>query len=775
MNQEHRYMGELAIPAGDPPSVGAPPLWDARRAIVPHPPSEPAKPDSVAALTPMAFYRAFRRRQWLALGTAVFLGVASYAGAWYFVPSKFKAQAQLYVNALPPKLSLVFQTVESAESAADYKRFQSTQQQMLLSAMVLNAALRDENVARFRVIRDQVDPITWLKEQIKVEFVAASEVMQISLMGDDPVEIAAIVNAVKRAYMDEVANFETKRRSDRQTKLRTIKERYAKSMKDQRNRVKALAKDVGSDNRETNALQQQHRLELVHTVRGDLFAIQRDKRRTEALIKSLRAKEAPSEESEPPIPEEEVDRLVEAHPSIAGLVGRLTQAEERLTSEEAHVRMVARHAIRDPAIKRLKDDVVALKKAIDKKRAELKPIVMRDLQKKTKGGQSTRLADSEQELEMLTDLEQNLDNQLNTLVAGTRKENEDMSELQATKDEVALTENASSKIGEEIEALNVELEAPPRIRVVEDAVPPVTKDDKKRVAIIALATLGSFFGGLFGIAFLELQAHKVDSADDVPMELGLHVMGALPMLTARTTRRSRLKLKDKERYGYDRLLESIDATRTMLVHAARTGSHRVVMVTSAVGSEGKTSLCSYLAPSLARSGLRTLLIDADFRSPSLHRIFDLPLGPGLSELLRGEVDSAQVIGTTAVEHLKVITAGTCDRQTLSLLAQGRVGSHFAQFKEQFDFVIVDSSPVLPVADAAIVAQQVDAVLFSIFREVSRKTQVTAAAQRLQCLGVPILGAVVTGSDGGQYGSHYGPDARYARVPDSAAKTSDPEV
>ena len=76
------------------------------------------------------------------------------------------------------------------------------------------------------------------------------------------------------------------------------------------------------------------------------------------------------------------------------------------------------------------------------------------------------------------------------------------------------------------------------------------------------------------------------------------------------------------------LLESVDATRTMLVHAARTGSYRVMMIASAVGGEGKTSLASYLATSLARSGLRTLLVDADLRSPMMHRLFELPWSPG---------------------------------------------------------------------------------------------------------------------------------------------------
>jgi capsular exopolysaccharide synthesis family protein len=204
----------------------------------------------------------------------------------------------------------------------------------------------------------------------------------------------------------------------------------------------------------------------------------------------------------------------------------------------------------------------------------------------------------------------------------------------------------------------------------------------------------------------------------------------------------------------------------MLVHAARSGSHRVVMITSAVSGEGKSSLASYLAPSLARSGLKTLLIDADLRNPSLHRIFDLPLAPGLSELLRGEIFDSALINETAVENLNIVTAGNCDRRTIHRLSQGCLETHFVQFKQQFDFVIVDSSPVLPVADGLIVAQQADTVLFSIFRDVSRKARVSAALQRLQCLGVPILGAVVTGAEGSRYGNLYGSGSGYPSLPDS---------
>ena len=96
-----------------------------------------------------------------------------------------------------------------------------------------------------------------------------------------------------------------------------------------------------------------------------------------------------------------------------------------------------------------------------------------------------------------------------------------------------------------------------------------------------------------------------------------------------------------------------------------------------------------------------------------------------------------------------------------------------RLKERFDFVIVDSSPILPVADAMlIVAQHVDAVLFSIFRDVSRKTKVRAAFERLQRLGVPVLGAVVTGAHGGLYGNNYYDSHPMPGCPNRWPSTSD---
>ena len=291
--------------------------------------------------------------------------------------------------------------------------------------------------------------------------------------------------------------------------------------------------------------------------------------------------------------------------------------------------------------------------------------------------------------------------------------------------------------------------------------------------MIGAVIFGSFFAGLFAVAYLEMQTKKVESADDVPAGLGLRVVGALPIpAPPEPSRGGATARAEKDRYWQTLLLESIDATRTMLVHAAKTEANRVVMIASAVSGEGKTSLTSHLATSLARGGSKVLLIDADLRRPCIHRIFDLPVGAGLSEVLRGEVAAADVINDTAVEDLKVLTAGYCDQKTIRILSQGGLGALFVQFKEQFDFVIVDSSPILPVADALIIAQQVDAVLFSVFRGVSRKTNASAAIQKLESLGVRIFGAVVTGGYGGLYGTYNGYDSKYSKLPPSAVSSAE---
>jgi len=769
MNQESHSHSELACAVANPAALmGAAPL-DVTP-IVPALRSGLARPASASTLSTTSLLRALHRRQILALGVAILATGISGSAAWFLVPpAKYKAQARLHVAAQAPKV--LFRTVET-EGSEDYRRYQNTQQTLVTSQLALNASLRDQEVRKYRMVRRQVDPIAWLQETLKVEFIAASEVMEISLSGEDPQELAGIVNAVKKAYMDEVVDADTKRRTTRHDQLKELKLQYTEWLKERRDTLRKLAETVGSDDRQTLALRQQYAMEHLANVRRDLLEVQSQKRKVQAWLSTQRPGEAGDETTSPSVTEADVVGWIDKDPIIASLVAKLAHDEQQLNTADAQIRKAARNPAGDPVTRRLRDDLAATRRLLQSKRAALRPTAIRQLREQDHGDQVTRGNGIEQELAMLVDLEQRLNAEIKTIAEGIQSLTVNTLDLQAIQDEVAQMQESAVRIATEVEALNVELRAPPRIRTIEDAVVPRTRDEKKRFTMIGLIVFGSFFGGLFGIAFLELQNQKVESADDVPSDLGLRVVGTLPILRLRDTRGG-IARRQTERDSQDLMLESIDATRTMLVHAARTGSHRVVMITSAVGGEGKTSLASYLATSLARSGLKTMLIDADLRSPSIHRIFNLPVAPGLSEVLRGEVEWANASAATTIANLTVLPAGRCDRQTISLLAQGCLGPLFVRLKEQFDFVIIDSSPIRPVADGLIIAQHVDAVLFSIFRDVSRKTTVSAASERLQSLGVQILGAVVTGVHGGRYGNDYYRETPYRLLPESAADSSEP--
>jgi capsular exopolysaccharide synthesis family protein len=221
-------------------------------------------------------------------------------------------------------------------------------------------------------------------------------------------------------------------------------------------------------------------------------------------------------------------------------------------------------------------------------------------------------------------------------------------------------------------------------------------------------------------------------------------VGAVPDLPAKAQRRAIVNSEVDARGHH--LLESIDAIRAFLLRDSILEATRVVMVTSAVPGEGKTTLASHLAGSLARAGRRTLLVDGDLRTPTVHQMFELPLQPGFSEVLLEEIDLANAIQNTTVPGVSVLSAGQWDREVMQALARDGGRDLFERLREEFDFVIIDSHSVLPATDSLLIGQHADAVILSVLRDVSQSPRVFAACQRLATLGIRILGAVVNGAD-----------------------------
>jgi capsular exopolysaccharide synthesis family protein len=327
-------------------------------------------------------------------------------------------------------------------------------------------------------------------------------------------------------------------------------------------------------------------------------------------------------------------------------------------------------------------------------------------------------------------------------------------EMQAMDTRIGQSSAIAKTIGDEIQRLQIELDNTPiRITLHRKAEVPFLRDTGRKFKMAGMAGLGLF--GLFagGIVWLEYLSRRISSVDEVANDLSLRIVGALPTMP-RSVMKGTGRKKARTAYWHSVLTESIDAARTVLLRDAKVEAMNSVMICSAVGGEGKTTLSCHLATSLARAGRNVVLLDCDVRRPSVHRVFDIANAPGLCEVLRGSASLENVIQPVSLPGLSIVPAGKVNQETLQILAQDGMAAVLDQLKQQFDFVVVDSSPVLPVTDALLVAPHVDAVMFSIRRDISRISKVAAASQRLTMLGVPILGAVVIGLDDGTYSFRY---------------------
>ncbi len=215
---------------------------------------------------------------------------------------------------------------------------------------------------------------------------------------------------------------------------------------------------------------------------------------------------------------------------------------------------------------------------------------------------------------------------LNKQLAETKLADHDQDGL---RDQIKQEELFVNKVGFQLKQEQMELMAGSRVSKLQDA-ELQKKDMKKQILGTAVAPLVVLLAVCMGLAWLEVRQRRIRSAGEVSRGLGIRVVGAVPSLP-NLERHLIGPTGEPDLEGHP-ALESIDAIRTLLLRDADAEATRVVMVTSATTGEGKTTLASHLASSLARAGRKTLLIDGDLRRPAAHQLFELPMQPGFSEV-----------------------------------------------------------------------------------------------------------------------------------------------
>ena len=201
-------------------------------------------------------------------------------------------------------------------------------------------------------------------------------------------------------------------------------------------------------------------------------------------------------------------------------------------------------------------------------------------------------------------------------------------------------------------------------------------------------------------------------------------------------------------------IEAYRGLRTGVVRSAGAGGDgagpRIIVVTSATGGEGKTTTVAHLAATLAEVGHSVVAVSADLRRPRLHQYFDRPLEPGLSDVLRGAPDVRRLSDlnlATGIRGVRFVASGAPVRDPAPLIDQ--LGEHLKDARELGEFVLVDTPPLLVTSDAADVARHADAVLLVVRAGRTPIGAAARAAELLERLGVPLLGAVLVAGDEGR--------------------------
>lgn len=693
---------------------------------------------------------ALRRRWLVALLVAAAASVVGIVTICMLFPAKYPAQIRIHVSSrgdVGP-----FNTGSAEPEFAVYKANMAS---MIKSQLVLYAALNQKtstgkDVKDLDIVRDN-GGVDWLEFALKTDFLLGPEILKVVLYSDSPDEGAELLNGIAKAFVEE--NF-LKDNERRERRIKDYKDNLSKldrELHEKRTQLRTREKEAQipeeklRQNQFNLAFQQQVKAaEAVTVNRTEQIKTKEQLASTAERLKRVDTL---------PVSDEKIDEALKKDDRTKAIYAEMAVTENEIIQLKAN----GRPGFIEGQIRNLEAKKQNTKKRLDDLKVQFRPEYEKIWRSKIADEMQTKVVELQDTLSSLQKQE--------PLLIAEMKNTEDATKMLAPsasiplvivdlQNKIANLEASVGDVSRTIQKMIAEI-VTPRVSILQLATEAKTKDYSRQTKLAGAGGVGIFMLALFGVAFLEFRSRKISAVDEVAHGLGFNIVGSLPPIPASARKPATGKSTNGELWQ-NQLTESVDAIRTMLMHASRSENLRVIMITSASAGEGKTSLATQLAASLARAWRKTLLIDGDLRHPSAHQVFDVPQEPGFSELLRNEVAVADAIKPTTLGRLWLMPAGHFDSHAVQALAQDNMRTLFEQLKQQYDFIIVDSCPVLPVADALLLGQHVDGVIFSVLRDVSRVPAVYAAQQKISNLAIRTLGAVMIGakSEMGSLGTAY---------------------
>jgi succinoglycan biosynthesis transport protein ExoP len=681
-------------------------------------------------------------RLWWKIATpiGILLAMAAAFAVWYVFEPKYMATQILSIEAARPHLAF-----PDAEGSA---RFVETQLELLKTPTILAQLIADPEIRDQGDLAMAPDMLAYLRKEIIITAIGKSALYQVAYSSADPAYAKKVVDKLVDAYIAYVYSDESVRRTAMINTLDEIITDRKSTAENLRSQVRELAKNMGIEPPNLNRM-----LPGPEVISSPAASIQ--SRLIEAQVKAaLLSAEIELEQKAiaeaTDVSDAEVEQAL-AEPFLALKQGIESQRQALEIMKEKVTR-----GADTPAYKRQLEQLENNEEAFASYQKEMRTRARAALRLRRNGERDANATFLGSELATTKKSIESLQSMLDAALGESKKGRGDQVELEFQLRELDQANAVCDLLLQRKTELSTERMAPSRVIVLEQktgsrvsSAPVKTIPYMTMMLAVALA-----FSAPFGVAVgWEWFVRRVNNTDDIEQQVGVDVVGEIVLLPRLNG--SRWSVKRSE-YGRQLFEESVDGLRTTLVLAESMRHMHVLAIASAVSSEGKTSVATELAVSIARStGKPTLLIDGDMRAPDIHRMFDVAVGPGLADVLSGEALFEDSVVATDSPMLAILPAGMLATSPHRLLHNGAFHRLLEAARKSYEYVIIDTPPVLAASESLVLAKYADATLVCAMRDRTRLSHIKRAHARLNAAGANPIGVVLSGLPARHYASRYG--------------------
>ncbi|MFC1792585.1 GumC family protein [Planctomycetota bacterium] len=673
------------------------------------------------------------RSRWIVLLTTI---IALGVGLIYITIATplYTSTSRIYVQQSGPKI-----LTEAEGVMTQPKNYLYTQAELLKSIPILSAALEKDDIRQLKIFHKVDNPVAYLKKKgLNATVGTKDDIIDISSDSPDPVEAAILVNAVVDSYKTYHA---TRKRSTAGEVLKILQKEKLDRDEELANKLKAMMAlkseniALAFENRNSNII-----LDRLDTLSAEL---------TQSELQMVEAKSVYENFKSIMADPARLKRFAESE-RAKGIYMSAANEWSQFETELGQLQMQLSDIRQQPALNQ--SAIAALQTKVKQIENRL-AIIYRKFTE-------TQFAIAEQQYEAAKQKQEQIAGYFEAQRQQALQFNKQLADYTVLKSDFEQTKKLCDILDDRIKEINItEDTGSLNISVVESARPAdkPSKPSKARYMAIAL---------LFGLVLsgtVALVRDKMDqrlrSMEEIAAALRLPSLGTVPSMSQRegpAIRGKKAYLDSKSVWA-----EAYHTIRTAVLFSDTKAKSRTILVTSPEAGDGKTTVVSNLAIAMAQAGQKTLILEADFRKPMQNKIFGVNhSNKGLASVLAGAYELEEVIKSTCVSGLDLLTCGPDVTNPSETLHSANFAKVMKLLAKQYDRIIVDSPPVLPVTDAQILASICQITILVLRAEKSTRKASKQTRDALLRVGARVIGVVINDvPKNGRFG-YFGGDGYY---------------